>query len=50
MVPQPDDVRITEVDTPDKIWSMVMIACDNDTGVFFFRHERKMYMRYIESI
>jgi hypothetical protein len=49
LVPQPNDIPITEVDTPDKIWNMVQVACDSNTGIFFFRHERRMYMRYIET-
>jgi hypothetical protein len=26
----------------------VQLACDDRTGVFFFRHKRKLYMRFVE--
>ncbi len=43
------DIPITAVDTPDQIWSRVMINCDDNTGVFFFRYQRQMYMRFINT-
>jgi hypothetical protein len=45
----PSDIPITEVDTPEKIWSMVQVACDDNTGVFFFRDQRRIYLRYVET-
>lgn len=46
--PQPGDAEIEKANTPESIWSDVLMTCDDDTGVFFFRHNRKMYKRVIE--
>jgi hypothetical protein len=46
--PRPGDTPIEKTDTPESIWADVLLTCDDDTGVFFFRHKRKMYRRVIE--
>lgn len=46
--PQKGDIVLTSDDTPEKVVSQVMIACDADTGVFFFRYQRRLYMRFVE--
>lgn len=48
LTPQEGDIVLTADDTPEKIMSQIMIACDNDTGVFFFRYQRRLYMRFVE--
>lgn len=46
--PQEGDIVLTTDDTPEKVMSQVMIASDDDTGVFFFRYQRRLYMRLVE--
>lgn len=46
--PEDGDTVITSADSPESIMSQVMIACDSNTGVFFFRYQRRLYMRVVE--
>lgn len=46
--PLPGEKPLKDTDTADQILSRVKLTCDDDTGVFFFRYERKLYMRIIE--
>jgi hypothetical protein len=48
LTPQNGDIVLTSDDTPEKVMSQIMIASDDDTGVFFFRNQRRMYMRIVE--
>ncbi len=46
--PRPGDKEIKGTDTVDSVWSQVLLTCDDDTGVFFFRHKRRLFMRVVE--
>jgi len=48
LTPQEGDIVLTVDDTPEKVMSQIMIAADNETGVFFFRYQRRLYMRFVE--
>lgn len=49
MRPVDGDEPITKDETPEAIVANIMLTCDNDTGVFFFRHQRRLYRRVIEK-
>lgn len=48
LTPKEGDIVLTADDTPEKVMSQIMIASDDDTGVFFFRYQRRLYMRIVE--
>jgi hypothetical protein len=49
LAPQSGEKPIPPDATPDKILAQVMLACDDQTGVFFFRYNNKLYMRTVEA-
>ena len=45
--PQADDQEI-KADTPaEQVLAKIMLLCDDETGVFFFRSGAKLYLRVI---
>ena len=46
--PQADDQEIPEGTPPYDVLAKVMLFCDDNTGVYFFRHKGKLYLRLIE--
>jgi hypothetical protein len=46
--PKPSEKPIKEGTSADQILAKVQLACDDNTGVFFFRRDRKLYMRMVE--
>jgi hypothetical protein len=46
--PKTNEKPIKEDTTADQILAKVQLACDDNTGVFFFRHNHKLYMRIVE--
>ncbi len=46
--PQDNEKPIKDGTTPDQILSQITLACDDHTGVFFFRYNRKLYMRMVD--
>ena len=46
--PKKNDRKLEKDDTPESIMSEVNLAADDNTGVFFFRHKRCLYMRFVE--
>lgn len=46
--PRDGDEKLAAGMTPDEVVSRVMLVCDDDTGVFFFRHSRALYLRIVE--
>jgi hypothetical protein len=46
--PQAHDHQIDRRTSAQEVLSMVMLLCDDDTGVFFFRYDQKLYLRVIE--
>jgi len=49
LAPQDGDQKIEDGTGADQILAQVLLLCDNDTGVFFFRHKRKLYLRIVET-
>lgn len=47
--PQPGDTKIKPTDTSDSVMAQVALLCDDNTGVFFFRHKTSLYMRVVEA-
>lgn len=46
--PQTDDQEIKAGTPAPDVLAKVMLLCDDDTGVFFFRSKQKLYLRVIE--
>ena len=46
--PQEGDEEIKEGTSPEQIVARVLLLCDDNTGVFFFRHSRKLFLRIVE--
>ena len=46
--PKPGEKPIKDGTTADQILAKVQLTCDDNTGVFFFRSDRKLYMRVVE--
>ena len=40
--PIPDDTPAAQ------ILGKIQLVCDNDTGVFFFRYDQRLYMRTVD--
>ena len=47
--PQEGDEMIAEGTSADQVLARVLLLCDNDTGVFFFRHDRRLCLRVVET-
>ena len=39
---------IKEDTSAEQVLAKVQLACDDNTGVFFFRYDRKLYLRIVE--
>jgi hypothetical protein len=46
--PQEGDEEIQDGTGPEQIVARVLLLCDDNTGVFFFRYKRKLYLRIVE--
>lgn len=46
--PRAGEKPIKDGTTADQILAKVQLACDNETGVFFFRHNQKLYLRLVK--
>ena len=47
--PQQGDQEIPAGTEPQEVLAKIMLLCDDTTGVFFFRHNQKLYLRVIEQ-
>lgn len=47
--PLPGEKPIKDGTTADQIIAKVQLICDDHTGVLFFRHNQKLYLRIIET-
>ena len=47
------DAKTSDEDVTDlpsqEVMTRVSLTCDDSTGVFFFRHEGRLFMRTVES-
>lgn len=46
--PKPGEKPIKEGTSADQILAKVQLVCDDNTAVFFFRSDQKLYMRIVE--
>jgi hypothetical protein len=47
LTPQAGEKPIKDGTTPDSILSQIQLLCDDNTGIFFFRYNNKLYMRTV---
>lgn len=47
--PADGDRKLKPTDTADSIMTQIALLCDDDTGVFFFRHSGSLYLRVVEA-
>ena len=46
--PLPGEKPIPEGTSAEQVLAKVQLVCDDNTGVFFFRHKQKLYLRIVE--
>jgi hypothetical protein len=49
LTPQQNDQQIPMDTQPQAVLAKIMLLCDDDTGVFFFRNNQNLYMRIISA-
>ncbi len=49
LTPIADDQQIPVATPPQEIISKIMLICDNQTGVFFFRNNQQLYLRVVTA-
>jgi hypothetical protein len=49
LTPQTDDQEILFATQPQEVIAKIMLCCDNQTGVFFFRNDQKLYLRVVTA-
>ncbi len=49
LTPQPDDQEIPVATPSQEVTAKIMLYCDNQTGVFFFRNNQKLYLRVVTA-
>ena len=46
--PEKGEKPIPDGTTADQLLAKVQLVCDDDTGVFFYRFNHRLYMRIVE--
>jgi len=46
--PLPGEKPLKEGTSADTILAKVQLVCDDNTGVFFFRHKQQLYLRIVD--
>jgi len=46
--PRTGEKPIPEGTSSDQILAKVQLVCDDDTGIFFYRYNHKLYMRIVD--
>lgn len=49
LTPQPDDQEIQVGTPPQEVVAKIMLICSNQTGVFLFRNNQKLYLRVVTA-
>jgi hypothetical protein len=48
LTPRAGDRKIDRDEDPAQTIAEVQLTCDDNTGVFFFRHQRTLFLRVVE--
>lgn len=49
LAPQNSDQKIDPGTSPQSVLAKIMLICDDNTGVFFFRYNQDLYLRVVKA-